>query len=106
MNIYYEFIGYVGSVFTNENGVEIEYETIKDNLYKLDGRKGKLVYLGYTSVYEQWYSGGYKNYGFVFQDDLSIISLNTSGKTILVSESNTITNNTCDKIFEKASKID
>jgi len=84
MNIYYEFIGYVGSVFTNENEVNVNYETIKDNFFNLDGRKGKLIYQGYTSVYEQGYSGGYENYGFVFQDDLSSVSLDKhSGKILL-----------------------
>jgi hypothetical protein len=84
MNIYYEFIGYVGSVFTNENEVNVNYETIKDNFFNLDGRKGKLIYQGYTSVYEHGYSGGYENYGFVFQDDLSSVSLDKhSGKILL-----------------------
>ena len=84
MNIFYEFIGYVGSVFTNENGENVKYETIKDNFFNLDGRKGKLIYQGYTSVYEQGYSGGYENYGFVFQDDLSSVSLDKhSGKILL-----------------------
>ena len=84
MDIYYEFIGYVGSVFTNKNGEKVKYETIKDNFFNLDGRKGKLIYQGYTSVYEQGYSGGYENYGFVFQDDLSSVSLDKhSGKILL-----------------------
>lgn len=84
MDIYYEFIGYVGSVFTNKNGEKVKYETIKDNFFNLDGRKGKLIYQGYTSVYEHGYSGGYENYGFVFQDDLSSVSLDKhSGKILL-----------------------
>lgn len=59
MNIYYEFIGYVGSVFTNEKGDEINYETIKDNFYKLDGRKGKLIYQG--NSYDDYVTGGGTN---------------------------------------------
>ena len=84
MNIYYEFIGYVGSVFTDENGEHVDYKTIKDNFFNLNGRKCKLIYQGYTSVYEQGYSGVYENYGFVFQDDLSSVSLDKhSGKILL-----------------------
>ena len=84
MNIYYEFIGYVGSVFTNENGEKVNYKDIKDNFFNLNGRKGKLIYQGHTSVYEHGYSGGYENYGFVFQDDLSSVSLDNHSSKILL----------------------
>ena len=82
-NIYYEFIAYVGSVFTDENGKVIEYEKIKNNFYELNGRKGKIIHQGYTSVYDQGYSGGYDNYGFVFQDNLKTKKLSTDRKTLL-----------------------
>lgn len=81
MNITYEFIAYAGSIFTDEKGNTVTYSNIKDNFYKLNGRIGKIIHKGYTSVYEQGFSGGYDNYGFVFQDDLSNVSL--SGKITL-----------------------
>lgn len=82
-NIYYEFIAYVGSVFTDENGKVIEYEKIKNNFYELNGRKGKIIHQGYTSVYDQGYCGGYyDSYGFVSQDDLKVRKLKDS-KTLL-----------------------
>ena len=83
MNINYEFIGYVGSVFTNEKGDVVNYNDIKDKFFKLDGRIGKLIHLGYTNVYEQGYSGGYDEYGFVFQDDLSHIVFGSGRKFLL-----------------------
>lgn len=83
MNIYYEFVAYAGSIFTNESGERVEYKDIKDNYYKLDGRKGKLVHMGYAVFYEQRYIGGYDSFGFVFQDDLSLISLKKGGKILL-----------------------
>ena len=83
MNIYYEFVINASSFFTNESGERVEYKDIKDNYYKLDGRKGKLVHMGYTGIYEQGYIGGYDNFGFVFQDDLSLIRLNKNGKILL-----------------------
>lgn len=75
MNITYEFIAYSGSIFTDEKGNTVTYSNIKDNFYKLNGRIGKIIYKGYISVYEQGFSGGYDNYGFIFQDDLSNVSL-------------------------------
>jgi hypothetical protein len=75
MNITYEMIAYKGSIFTDEKGNTVSYLKIKDNFYKLNGRIGKIIYNGYTSVYDQGFSGGYDNYGFVFQDDLSSVSL-------------------------------
>jgi len=83
MNINYEFIGYVGSVFTNEKGEQVEFKSIKDNFYKLNNRKGKIYHKGYTSVYEQGYSGGYDSYGFVYQDDLKTVDLNEDKKVLL-----------------------
>jgi len=83
MNINYEFIGYGGSVFTNENDERVEFKTIKDNFYKLNGRRGKIYHKGYTSVYEQGYSGGYDSYGFVYQDDLKTEDLDKSKKVLL-----------------------
>lgn len=86
MNITYEFIAYAGSVFKNEKGEQIDYSAIHNNFYFLDGRKGKVIYLGVTHVYEQGYSGYYANFGFVFQDDLSVVGLDKSKKVLLVSE--------------------
>lgn len=75
MNITYQFVAYGNSGFTDEKGVFVDYANIKDNFYKLNGRIGKIVHKGYTSVCDQGYSGGYDSYGFVFQDDLSSVSL-------------------------------
>jgi hypothetical protein len=83
MNVYYEFIAYGGSFFKDDKGELLLYKNIADNFYKLGGRKGKLIYQGYTSVYEQGYSGGYDSYGFVYQDDLSSVSLDTNNKVFL-----------------------
>ena len=83
MNITYEFKGYVGSVFKNENGEQVNFESIKDNFYKLNGRRGKLYHKGYTSVYEHGYSGGYDSFGFVYQDDLKTEDLDKSKITML-----------------------
>ena len=75
MNITYEFKGYEGSIFTDENGNIVEYSKIKDNFYKLNGRLGKIIHKGYTSIYEQGFVGGYDSFCFVFQDDLSNVIL-------------------------------
>ncbi len=83
MSITYEFIGYVGSVFTNEKGERVEFKTIEDNFYKLNGRKGKIYHKGYTSVYEHGYSGGYDSFGFVYQDDLKTEDLDNGKKVLL-----------------------
>lgn len=85
MNIVFKFDGY-GSTFEDEEGNTIDFNSyIKDNFYKLDGRKGKILYIGYASVYdEHGYSGGYDEYGFIHQDDLSLRHLNWSiGKVVL-----------------------
>lgn len=81
MNITYEFIGYVGSVFTNEKGERVEFKAIENNFYKLNGKKGKIFHKGYTSVIEHGYSGGYDSYGFVCQDNLKPEKL--EGKMLL-----------------------
>lgn len=84
MNITYQFIAYAGSIFTDEKGNIVTYSNIKDNFYKLNGRIGKIIDKGYTNVYEQGYCGGYDNYGFVFQDDLSSIDFASLGeKTVM-----------------------
>lgn len=75
MNIYFEYSPYSGGTFKNEKGEKISYETIKDTFFNLNGRKGKLIYQGKTRIYEQGFSAEFNNYGFVFQDDLSSISL-------------------------------
>ena len=77
--IHYEFIAYVGSVFTDENGLYIEFDDIKDNLYELTGKKGKIIHQGTEYHTEQGFSGSYENYGFVYQDNLRVKKLN--GKT-------------------------
>lgn len=81
MNITYEFIAYDGSVFKDEKDNRVNFESIKDNFYKLNGRKGKIYHKGYTTVYEQGYSGGYDSYGFVYQDNLKTEEL--YGKVLL-----------------------
>lgn len=73
--ITYEFIAYAGSIFTDEDGDVFSYSKIKDNFYKYNGRLGKVIHTGHTSVNEQGYSGGYDNYSFVFQDDLTTMEL-------------------------------
>ena len=83
MNITYEFIAYVGSVFTNDKGERVEFESIEDNFYKLNGRKGKILYAGYTSVNEHGYTGGYDNFTFVYQDDLKTEDLDKRKKVFL-----------------------
>lgn len=83
MNITYEFIAYDGSVFKNEKGERVNFESIEDNFYKLNGRKGKIYHKGYTSVYEQGYSGGYDSFGFVYQDDLKTEDLDKGKKVML-----------------------
>lgn len=77
MNITYEFGLFRDSVFKNENGEEVSFESIKDNFYKMNGRKGKIYYKGYTTIYEHGYSGGYDDYGFVYQEDLKTETLGT-----------------------------
>lgn len=74
--IIYNFVAYEGSSFVDNCGDLIDFDTIKDNFYKIDGRLGKITHLGYTNVSQQGYSGGYDSYGFVFKDDLSKIILN------------------------------
>jgi len=83
MNIIYEFIAYDGSVFKNEKGERVKFDSIKDNFYKLNGRKGKIYHKGYTSVCEHGYSGGYDSYGFVYQDDLKTEDLDKGKKVLL-----------------------
>lgn len=83
MNITYEFIAYDGSVFKNEKGERVDFKNIKDNFYKLNGRKGKIFHKGYTSVYEHGYSGGYDSFGFVYQDDLKTEDLDKGKKVLL-----------------------
>lgn len=100
MNItYYEFIAYGGSIFTDERGDEVLYSNIKDNFYKLNGRIGKIIDKGYTRVYEQGFSGGYHSYSFVFQDDLSNISL--GGKIVFEA----VTANTTNRVLVDAIEI-
>lgn len=83
MNIIYEFIAYgTGSFFKNERGEQVTFESIKDNFYKLNNRKGKVFHKGYTSVCDHGYSGGYDSYGFVYQDDLKTESLDTQNKVL------------------------
>lgn len=84
MKIFYEFNSYRGYVFRDENKNIVSYKDIKDKFFILDGRKGKLVNIGYTNIYEQGFCGGYENYGFVFQDDLAIISLDKCPNGILL----------------------
>lgn len=83
MNITYEFIAYDGSVFKNEKGERVDFKSIEDNFYKLNGRKGKIFHKGYTSVYEHGYSGGYDSFGFVYQDDLKTEDLDKGKKSLL-----------------------
>ncbi len=83
MNITYEFISYYGSVFENEKGERVDFKSIKDNFYKLNGRKGKIFHKGYTTVYEQGYAGGYDSFGFVYQDDLKTEDLDKGKKVLL-----------------------
>lgn len=83
MNITYKFIAYLGSVFADENSQGVEFKDIKDNFYLLNGRKGKIYHKGYTSVHEQGYSGGYDSFGFVYQDDLTMVDLDRGEKILL-----------------------
>lgn len=82
-NIIYKFVGYGGSYFINEIGETVDFEIIKDNFYKLNGKKGKIYHKGYTRVVQHGYLGGYDNYGFVFQDDLKTEDLDKSKEILL-----------------------
>ena len=76
MKINFRFEAYAGSIFEDEFGNSLLFsKDIKDKWLEKDGRKGKIIYSGYISVYEQGYSGGYENYRFIFQDDLTSIDL-------------------------------
>lgn len=75
MIITYKFVAYAGSSFKDEQGLSLNFESLKDNWFTLDGREGKIKHAGYTSVYEQGYVGGYDNYMFIFKDTLDSINL-------------------------------
>lgn len=80
MNIYFEWDGHIGYIFTDENGNNINYEDISDSVYIVNKKKCVIrrVFDGNTvDCYE---------YFFVFKKDLTIINLfefNKGGKVFL-----------------------
>lgn len=75
MEIEYSWVAYSGAFFKNKNGENIPFSEIKDKFMELNGRKGKVIDGGYIDCSGHGYSGGYVEYKFVFQDDLTSVSL-------------------------------
>jgi len=80
MIITHEFIGYLGSVFTDASGRTIEYSNIKGLMLRSGSKTGKIVDTGYENVYEHGYSGGYIRYAFVDKETLDIEDLKDNQK--------------------------
>ena len=80
MSITHEFIDYLGSVFTDENGKTVEFEAIHGRMLRSGSKTGKIVETGYISIYEHGYSGGYTRYAFVAANLLEIEDLKDNQK--------------------------
>jgi hypothetical protein len=84
----FKFEAYAGAFFEYDDGTFLDNDTLLNSFMEHNGRKGKVLHAGYTSVYQQGYSGGYDNYKFIYQDDLSSVVLRDEETLYLISAKN------------------
>lgn len=80
----FKFEAYLGAFFTYDDGVFLDNDTLLNSFMEHNGRKGKVLHAGYTTIYEQGFSGGYDNYKFIYQDDLTSLKLSDKETLYLI----------------------
>ena len=83
MNIKVKYKPYAGCQIRTIGGTVLDYTSIKDNFFTLNGRVGKVIHLGTITIREHGFNAEMDKLGFVFQDDLSVKRLEIDEEILL-----------------------